>query len=391
VDDQLWNAPCAFVAFTDDGHILETNERLLKMLGCAKSDLVGRHIEQFLTLPSRIFYQTHFFPLLALHGNAEEILMTLRSQAGESIPVLAYAARDASGNRCIFVPVHQRQKYEEELLAARRAAEDAARNSQELLAAKSELQQHTRELGRRIASAEQKNGELLQVTRILFHDLREPIRKIETFGSILAEEPGITPESRASLAKIHSACERMNRLLRALQEFVSVETKDEKPALTDLANLVDDAYRSVSRKYPEAAATFRSEGLVPLEGYPRQLSTMFAQLLDNAFKFRRPDVPLEITIRGTVVQENSLRNVRDRYEYVDCIQIFFHDNGRGIAEDYRDSAFDLLTRLDIRNPQPGCGLAICKKVTENHFGSISVVPNEREGTTFKILLPLQQK
>ena len=78
IDPLLDAAPCGFVSFADDGTIRATNATLLEMLGFTRDELVGRHVETILNVGTRIFYQTHFFPLLRLHGRAEEIFLLLR-------------------------------------------------------------------------------------------------------------------------------------------------------------------------------------------------------------------------------------------------------------------------------------------------------------------------
>src|SRR5919107_5463606 len=131
MDELLNNAPCGFLAFADDGHILTANATLLGWLGRGGDELVGRHVENIFPPGGRIFYQTHFFPLLKLHGRAEEIYLSLRGAGGEDVPVLVNAARreraDSQVNECVFIPMRQRRRFEDEILAAKREAEEANR------------------------------------------------------------------------------------------------------------------------------------------------------------------------------------------------------------------------------------------------------------------------
>jgi PAS domain S-box-containing protein len=137
MDELLNNAPCGFLSLADDGRVLAANATLLGWLGYEEGELEGRHFESVLPPGGRIFYQTHFFPLLKLHGRAEEVYLSLRTREGVDVPVLANAARRERGgspvNDCVFVPMRQRRRFEDELLGARREAEAANRLKDELI------------------------------------------------------------------------------------------------------------------------------------------------------------------------------------------------------------------------------------------------------------------
>lgn len=135
MDELLDTAPCGFLSFTDDGMIEAVNDTLLRLL--AREELACRHVETILPVASRIFYQTHFFPLLKLRGEVEEIYFSLRTGSGEDLPVLVNAARrERRGslfNDCIIIPMRQRARYEDEILEAKREAEEANRIKDELI------------------------------------------------------------------------------------------------------------------------------------------------------------------------------------------------------------------------------------------------------------------
>src|SRR5215212_9421203 len=105
MDELLNKAPCGFLALDDDGRVLAVNATLLGWLGYEETGLAGRHFETLLPAGGRIFYQTHFFPLLKLHGRAEEVYLSLRARAGGDVPVLANATRGhrdgAAVNDCV--------------------------------------------------------------------------------------------------------------------------------------------------------------------------------------------------------------------------------------------------------------------------------------------------
>jgi sigma-B regulation protein RsbU (phosphoserine phosphatase) len=129
LDSLLELAPCGFVSFTDDGTIRASNAHLREMLGLTRDEVTGARFESILNVGSRIFYQTHFFPLLKLHGHADEIFLLLRATSGEDVAVLCNAARRERDGEwvtdCILLRVRERQKFEDALLRAKKEAEAA--------------------------------------------------------------------------------------------------------------------------------------------------------------------------------------------------------------------------------------------------------------------------
>lgn len=129
IDDILNKVPCGFLSLNDDSKILAINYTLLEILGYQFNELHGQKIESILPVGSRIFYQTHFSPLLKLHNKAEEIYFSLRTKQGKDIPMLINAVRqqqfDNLVTNCILVPIHQRIHYEDEILKAKKMAEAA--------------------------------------------------------------------------------------------------------------------------------------------------------------------------------------------------------------------------------------------------------------------------
>ncbi|HYO54361.1 sensor histidine kinase [Archangium sp.] len=393
LDDLLNSAPCGFFSFTDDGALVTVNDTLLEMLGYAHGDLSGRRVESLLTLASRIFYQTHFFPMVRLHGKAEEIFLSLRSKCGEDVPVLLNAVRKerngGSVNHCAFIPVRERRKYEDEILKARRAAEEALRSNEELTRTRHELELHARELDRKISRLEQRNQELTRISNILSHDLREPIRKLSMFASLFTQQDRevLSSTGQRSLDRIKAQSARMEQLVTALQQFVSLDVTDEPREEVDLGDAVGSARQLVSER-AGLGVELRSGPLPVLQGRRRQLVMLFFHLLDNAVKFRKPDERPRIDIECRLVQHNSYRANTGKYHYTDFARIVLTDNGMGFENRYSDYVFEALRKLDSNSPGQGIGLAICRKVVENHNGSISVESEPGRGTKFTILLPL---
>lgn len=390
--------PCGLFVFTDEGNLVNVNQTLASQLGYTTAELVDRKAESILTLASRIFYQTHFFPLIRLHGKAEEIFLSLMSRDRVEVPVLVNASRQKIDgqylNICACIPVWERQKYETEIIQARKAAEEALQKNEELQKARQELERYREELDRRVTQLEQRNQELTQFNKIISHDLLEPVRKITTFLDLLQLEnrEHLTPKGIQAIDRTIQASHQIRQMIASLREFVAVDIDTKKPMEVDLNKTVEIARQKVILHTGYSNLNLDQESLPAIEGDPKQLEVLFYNLIDNAIKFRQADDKNATRIRLTcsIIQHNSYRAISGRYRYIDFAKITFADNGQGFANSYRDYVFLIRKKLSPNSPGLGFGLSICKKIVENHYGSISVDSAPGKGAAFTILLPIKQ-
>jgi len=186
MDGIIEHAPCGFLSFADSGEILATNTTLAEILGYDSHELDGLSIRSIFTVGAVIFYQTHLFPLLKLHGKAEEMYLSLKSKDGQNIPVFANVVRrvehEDAVNDCIFMVMRQRSRYEDEIIAARKAAEQATREKakayEELNTAHTQLEEQavelelqTTELELQTTELEAQQDELIRLNTELQNDL----------------------------------------------------------------------------------------------------------------------------------------------------------------------------------------------------------------------------
>jgi phosphoserine phosphatase RsbU/P len=129
MDEQLNYAPCGFITLTKEGIILSINKTLLQILNHSSSNLIGQHVQTIFTSSSRIFFQLYFIPLISVKHRIEEMFLTLASNNDDEIPVLInaslYEDKEQPVITCIIIPMHRRNEYEEQLLIAKKRAEDA--------------------------------------------------------------------------------------------------------------------------------------------------------------------------------------------------------------------------------------------------------------------------
>ncbi|GAA4398318.1 hypothetical protein GCM10023187_08840 [Nibrella viscosa] len=397
-DDLLDVIPCGLFAFTDEGILVKINQTLARQLGSTVSELVGRNVETILTIASRIFYQTHFFPLIKLHGTAEEIFISLKTKTQADVPVLVNATRLLENGRflniCACLPVYQRQKYEQEIIKARKTAEEALLKNEELSRTQQELEQYKEELDRRISQLEQRNQELTQFNKIISHDLLEPVRKITTFLDLLQLEnrAALTQKGNEAIDRAILASRQIRQMITNLREFVSVDIASLKPTVVDLNEIVDSALHKARLHTGYDRLSLHIEPLPVIEGNPKQLELLFYNLIDNAIKFHRPDIDAitSIDLNCSIIQHNSYRAFKGKYKYIDFAKITFTDNGIGFDNSYRDYVFLIQKKLNPTTSGLGFGLSLCKKIVENHAGSIYADSTPGQGTRFTILLPVKQ-
>lgn len=232
------------------------------------------------------------------------------------------------------------------------------------------------------------NRELEQFAYITSHDLQEPLRKIQTFVDLIERSPEDETALKRYLEKISSCASRMSLLITDVLSYSRLIRTDERMREVDLNETLEFVKSDFEFLIEEKKAEIRSVKLPTVKGFPLQLQQLFANLISNSIKFceRRPVI--EITSeRVSDVHAREKHGLDDHTEYV---QLIFKDNGIGFDQQYADKLFTIFQRLNHKNVYAGSGigLALCKRIVENHHGSIEASGVPDEGATFKIFLPL---
>ena len=387
LDSLLDEAPCGYFGFADDGSLRLLNAGLYKRLGYDPGTLEGKNVEQICTLPTRIFFQTHFFPLIKMQGHAEEIFITLLSQSGEHIAVLLNAKRmewkGSTITTCACIEVPNRKKFEDELVAARKAAEKALAENTELMEAKSGLQAYSEKLENQVSLVNRQNHELQQFYHVVTHNLKEPLRKVLLYSGKLQSE-----NDSPVFQKLNRANEQMRAVVTGLQQYVWLNEKTNSFRKVDLNEVIKKAAQEAGRNLIPGSMVLQVGTLPVIEGDEEQLQLLFFHLFSNAVKFKKADQAM-IKLDSTVIKQNIFRAVENKYQYNDYVRLEVMDEGIGFDPVYKDHVFELFRKLHYTEGQ-GLGLALCKKIVDNHSGGIKAESEVNIYTRITIWLPLNR-
>jgi PAS domain S-box-containing protein len=239
------------------------------------------------------------------------------------------------------------------------------------------LLQDIKRINRRLEEA---NKELQDFVYIASHDLREPLRKISSFGTLLQDslKGKLDEDQQENLEFMIDGARRMQDMIDALLTYSRLTTKAKPPEWVDLNKVIEDL-----KKLELATILDETPGVInvpkPLpsvQADPSQIHQLFQNLIGNGLKFHSEGISPEISIRAHEVENNMIR-------------IEVEDNGIGIDEKYHSQLFTMFKRLHSRHQYEGTGigLASCRKIVERHGGSIGVNSILGKGSTFWFMLP----
>lgn len=237
---------------------------------------------------------------------------------------------------------------------------------------------------------EQNNKELTEFNHVASHDLQEPLRKIQTFISRISEkeQDNLSDSGKIYFDKIKQASGRMRILIDDLLQYSRTNRSEKVFSKTNLNLILEETLAELSESIEEYNATIHYGKLNKVKAIPFQIKQLFTNIIGNSLKYSKKDITPIISIDSKKVKacnEPLLKN-ESKKEY---IKITFQDNGLGFNQEYSKQIFLLFNRLHSKNefPGTGVGLAICKKIVENHKGYIFAEGKINEGAAFYIYLP----
>ena len=254
------------------------------------------------------------------------------------------------------------------------------------------VSERTQELTFANQDLKRSNDNLQQFAYIASHDLQEPLRKIQSFSSLLTQKFDAQLDEQALdyLQRITSAGARMSLLIKDLLTYSRITTRQQTFGLVSLNTIMADVLDTLSWEIEKRNGRIQVDQLAVIQGDESQLSQLFQNLLSNAIKFTPKDQEPQIQVNYFLRERSELPpEVRPTSNAHIYHQISIRDQGIGFDPKYLDRIFQVFQRLHGKNefPGTGVGLAICERVVANHGGGITANSTPGEGATFHVYLP----
>jgi sigma-B regulation protein RsbU (phosphoserine phosphatase) len=379
LEDLFENAPCGYLSLGADGRIVRVNRTLAKWVGFSPEALRGKRLRDLLNVAGRIFYETHFSPLLRMQGTFNEVALDLVTAQGEILPVLANAAerRSADGQllftRVTMFQAAERRRYERDLVIAQETAKaERAIVEQEL------LKTHVETAITEAALAAQQAEALMreQFIAVLGHDLRNPLASIQAGARFLLRSEK-DEKSRSILALMQTSTSRMATLIDNVMDFargrfgegIVIQRGTTEPLQAIIAQVVDELRSS----WPDRVITTHIDitRSVPLDG-PR-MGQLISNLLGNALTHGAAEG--EVRLQAVTVDG--------------ALELWVANGGAPIPERAMALLFQPFSRADNDPSKQGLGLGlyIASEVAKAHGGTLTVHSTYEE-TRFTLRIPL---
>jgi two-component system, chemotaxis family, sensor kinase Cph1 len=233
------------------------------------------------------------------------------------------------------------------------------------------------------------NDELANMNWISTHDLKEPLRKIQIYASIILEKyyKEIPEVVHSNILRMQTSAAKMQNLIEALVSYASLMNEETKFENVNLNSVIQEVVMDLKEEIVEKEATIDISTLPTLKGINFQLQQLFVNIISNSIKFANPNVSLIIKISSVKTTDNPATIAGEPIKQ--WFKISFADNGIGFNNNFKNDIFKVFHRLHANQYiGSGIGLAICKKIVESHNGFITATGEINKGSLIEIYLPV---
>ena len=349
------DAPCGYVSFTNTGLIYNLNKTLLNWLGYEREEIIGKFkIQDLFKIGGKIFFETHFFPLIRIQGFANEINFKIQKKDKTTFPALLNVkeiqgkSTNENRYRATIFDITDRKKYEQELINAKLKAEESSHTKAEFLST-------------------------------ISHEIRTPLNAILGIGNLLSKTPlNAKQKEYADVLKMSS--ENLLGLVNNLLDLSKMEADqvslDKKPF--SISALVDSIVHTFESKCDEKGILLKAniESGTPeyVSGDPIKLNQILVNLLGNAIKFT-PEGSINLVVEHEEIDD---ANTKLRFKVI--------DSGIGIPDDKLQSIFHEFSQasynVNLEQGGTGLGLSISQKLLQLHNSHMEVKSELGKGSEF---------
>jgi PAS domain S-box-containing protein len=343
------------------GKIVDANEVYFETIGYSREECIGKSSLDLGLV--EVNARQKILEPLNKNGSVKNVEVEITTKNGNKLPVLNSIEKINIGDKEYF-------------LSAIIDIVDRKNSEKQIEEKNSELQKM--------------NKELEAFTYISSHDLQEPLRKIQTFaGRIIEEEKEKLSESGVDyFNRMQDAAARLQVLIQDLLHFSRLATTERKFEITDLNKIIDQVVVEFKEAIEAKKAIIERGELGKINIIPFQFNQLMHNLISNALKFSKHNVSPLITIKSKVAtgKEFNEEKILPEKKYC-CLTVT--DNGIGFEEHFFEKIFEVFQKLHSKDefPGTGIGLAIVKKIVENHHGVIRAISQPGIGTRFDIYFP----
>ncbi len=249
-----------------------------------------------------------------------------------------------------------------------------------------------RQLLENIASLEQANKELDRFAFMASHDLQDPLRKIRMFSDRLSLKyhQVMDEDGKTNIHRIHKAAERMQNLITDILTFSKISVETPTFIACDMNNLLQEVVNDLDEELKSKNGKVIVDKLPELSVNPSLIKPLFNNLIGNALKYSKKDVSPIVKVTAEI--SGQMNGTVSQAPAVKYCRIYIQDNGIGFDQKYAEEIFGMFKRLHHNSEfqGTGIGLALCKKIVEQHKGYISARSKINEGSTFIISLPVNR-
>lgn len=361
-EDLYENAPCGYLSTLPNGIIVKINKTLVDWLGYEKEELLEqKKFQDLLSIGGKLYYETHYGPLLRMQGFIREINFDMKGKQGQQLPVLVNTIQlkgddgNPQLNRTTLFNITDRKKYEQELLRAKKQAEEAARVKAEFLSTVS-------------------------------HEIRTPLNAIVSIANLL-QGTEQTSEQEEYFRTLKLSADNLLHLITDILDYSKIEAGRVELAEKNL-NLKELVYSllysiGITAEEKGLAIKVDIDEKLPAQviGDPVKIGQVLTNLLSNAIKF---------TERGHVLLKLQVQELKEKEVFLNFVVT---DTGIGIPQDKQDKIFKEFTQADyeinLKYGGTGLGLAISQKLLALYGSKLSVKSEEGKGTEFSFNLHLK--